>query len=728
MIPFHCPHGHVLRFGKRLARFEEYLGDGIMRWRYVDGDEEIVLVSVGRDGALGMPTVAWIVGAFRAGDVVDPQYRADVTDRRQLVLHLDRAACIAIDPKSGWRFDWATAALSAHITKTKEAAGIWIAANDLGGRKPNPVSMLRWMKTLVDHKGLIGSLVSTAGRERGQSQLSDIEDRLVHKWAMLYWRTDELNGQIADKEDAAALAQAEWDVLKEIGVPYLGEEAPSAETMRVRINSLECESTYAARYGRPAADKRFRAAGEPVEVERPFERIFVDGVEWEHSVFYSENEKVPAGKMKSVIAMDAFSQYIFPYPVFVGDYRPVWGLRALRSVMMPPEMSQEDIDADPELALIYGLPSDVMFDRDRSLLPPRSVPGAVKIWSTAELAEAYHSDAKSKLERYHKYAKRCLRRIKGRILGPRLKHDLGYDPIASTALTRQQYADLHEQLRLHWNRTPKRSLGWRSPNDVMRAFLRRGGIRLTDPKEVMRTFASTPRKLCVLTTNGLVYDNVHYRFNQEAVSRALSANHHATPFAKRLAGTVRLEVSIRVWDDDIDMIEVYDEENRAYFPMWSTDPGYTGGLNRWEHHVFQKALRDGKYGATSKRDRLRAKAETLEKRHRTLTGKSFRDRGASVELLNEEERRLSGRRAVNPACAQVPELHVPTRIDGADRDDLPTPPHQGKSDDATDLPEGAADLRSDPSRKIAEEVGDDDALLGTELWKFSDDDDEEEDE
>lgn len=211
------------------------------------------------------------------------------------------------------------------------------------------------MRKLKLNGDRIGALVNSAGREKGHSQLPDIEDRLVHKWAMRYWRPNSLNGRLAHKEDAAAMVVADWDVLKEMGVPNLSDEAPSAETVRKRINSLECYSTHASRFGRPAADRLFSPSGEPVEVEQPFERIFVDGVEWEHSVFFSDDLKIPAVKMKSVIAMDAFSQYVFPHPTFAGRFRPQWGLCALRGVMMPPVMSQEEVNADPDLAMNYGL-------------------------------------------------------------------------------------------------------------------------------------------------------------------------------------------------------------------------------------------------------------------------------------------------------------------------------------------------------------------------------------
>lgn len=730
-IPFWLPIGHILKYGDRQMRFEEALGHDILRFRFTDGDEDVVLVPCPRSEGLVLPTVRWILDEFRAGNVVDLDFNRELGSRATENLHLDREASLSIDPKCGWRFDWADAATRAGIKKSGETAKAWIAQHTGPGKKPKPRSLLRWMRILQQGGGRIGALVSTAGRQKGQSQLSDLEDRLVHKWAIRYWRPSSLNGRLAHKEDAAAQMQAEWDLLKDKGCVGMGEEAPSAETMRKRINSLQCYSTYASRHGRPAADRLYAPSGEPVPIERPFERVFMDGVEWEHSLHFSDTVKIPAAKMKSVIVMDGFSQFVFPHPTFAGQFRAIWGQAALRGVMMPPQLTQEEIDADPEQAWFYGLPSDVMYDRDRTMISPRMVPGAIQLFSTTELAEAYHHDAKSKLENYHKFVKSSLSEIPGQILGPRSKYDIGYNPLKDTEVTLAQYRDLTEQCRREWNDKSKKSLGGRSPNDLMRAFLRNGGPRLTDPAEVMRTFASTPAKRQVLTTNGLTYDNVHYRFNPEGVGRALSSNHHNTPFANRLKGTAKIFVSIRAWDDDIDKIEVYDEENKTYFPMWSTDPEYTGGVGRWEHQIFQKHFRSGGGGAKTKRDQLRSKAKYLDARQKALTGLSFREREEPVELLQAEERRLSGKRAYNPNCAQVPELMIPTRINASDRQDVPTPPPQKSQQALADGSEDMDDVRSDPSKEIARELGHEEAAVAPArgLWDFPNDttDDDEED-
>lgn len=252
--------------------------------------------------------------------------------------------------------------------------------------------------------------------------------------------------------------------------------------------------------------------------------------------------------------------------------------------------------------------------------------------------------------------------------------------------------------------------------------------RLIDPREVRRTFASTPTKLCLMTVDGLVYNNVHYRVNRPGITTMLSMNHHRTPFANRLVGTAKIFVSIRTWDDDIDMIEAFDETNGTYHEMWSTEPGYTHQLSRWEHHAYQRLLRQGGDRAKTKRDRQRAKAKHLDRMHKTLTGKSFREREHDFGMLEAEESRLSGARVNRPGCASVPELRVPTNIGGEDRQDVPTPPPQGKS---ADTPEGQEeeDVRSDPKLRIAEETGQpevDEDQTKRSRWDDDGDDDEKE--
>lgn len=111
------------------------------------------------------------------------------------------------------------------------------------------------------------------------------------------------------------------------------------------------------------------------------------------------------------------------------------------------------------------------------------------------------------------------------------------------------------------------------------------------PTEIINMLAHVPRERQIMTTDGVVYDGIRYRFAPEQTTRALSANHHRMPHRFRLKGTAKIHVSIRCWDGNIDRIQVIDDDTGEGFTMWSTNPGYTGGLSRWEHHQYQEMMR-----------------------------------------------------------------------------------------------------------------------------------------
>lgn len=379
-------------------------------------------------------------------------------------------------------------------------------------------------------------------------------------------------------------------------MPNIGIEPPTMEAVRLRIRSLDGRTAEEMREGRHGAKKRFDASGEPVPTEHVLERVFMDGTEFEHACLYSDDWPIASNKMKGVFAMDAHTQYVFPGVVFAGPYRAEMGIQAALNIMVPPVVTAEEIAANPYAGMLVGLPADLMYDNDKAQLPPALVPASVTVTSSTELAPAYLHDAKSNLEVFNRFLKRKLRGVKGRIRGPSRMADPRYDPIKAAEVARAVYAQMVDDARREWNRKPRRRFGNKSPEQLMIEHLLAGGNRLVDPGLIRRHFASTPAERQTLTNDGLVYDKVHYRWNRRGIGEVLDNNHRNTSFDKRIEGTGKVLVTIRVYDGDIDMIEVLDEETGKYHPMWSTNPRYTGGLSRWEHRQYSAMVRAGKGG------------------------------------------------------------------------------------------------------------------------------------
>lgn len=204
------------------------------------------------------------------------------------------------------------------------------------------------------------------------------------------------------------------------------------------------------------------------------------------------------------------------------------------------------------------------------------------------------------------------------------------------------------------------------------------------PDDARRLFANHPAGRHILTTNGLVYDWVHYRHNQSGIAELIDNNHCFTPFSERLQEDGKVLVHIRCWDFDIDMIEVLDETTGKYHKMWSTDPAYTGGLSRWEHRLYREYLKADCRGSARQKARIAAKSkqDRLRKFDDELWKMGMRDRSKAAALMDAEQARadeLTRATAVRDAGEETAaERTWSMNPTGANRHDLPIPPPQSR--------------------------------------------------
>lgn len=688
-MSFGLPQGMRLRHDGRLLKLLRVDGWAL---DIVDEAGEPVTVPLGSGTTRVRPDIDWLLKESREGRLADADNpHAIVGGARGQFLGLDRAACIACDPKALWKHEWAMAAINAGIARSEAGAKAFLEAQPApaAGDRPKWRSLLRWVATLLQDPHLrVGNLVTTAGREKGQSQLTERMDLIVQSVAALYWSKE------GDpfKTDAAARVVGIWDELKAAGATDIGKSPPGIDCVRERINSLQNRISYAARNGDHAAERYYGASGEPVGAEHVMERVTLDGVVFKHVCTFADDWKLPAARMKGVFAMDWKSSFVFDGPVFAGPFRPEATERALLGLMTGPRLTDEQVTKNPRRLDCYGVPSQLHPDNEKALLPPSMVPGLVNIISYLEMPAAYHSDAKAKHERFHRFLHGAVSRLSGRILGPGPARDPRYNPLESPDVTMAQFAHIIQAARLAWNERPKKWLGDRSPMDILLEGLAQRKRRGMPPEEIERHLSRTVE--VVLTTNGVEFDNLRYRFNERGVEETLDANVRRMPFEKRLRDTGRCTLTARVWDSDVDYIDLYDPEHRKFHRLYSTDPDYSAGLTRFEHREYHRMLRAGKGGGTKPVDKLRKRNELLQEIEDTLPERAFRARSAGAALLQHDQmRRAAGKLGRSPAYDALLAQVLATEPSGAERKDEPKPPpqkrdrHRGSRDDEREAQE-----------------------------------------
>lgn len=668
---------HHQKHRKQRIVFVEAVDAFVLRFLVEGTKDEEYVVEIA-PGVMARPTVRWLLEEYAAGQLHECSHDDDtLSEWRGRYLGWDISACLAKDPRSVLKYDLALRALQAGKPRSD---GILVSFAEetwpAGDKVPSGRSIIRWMDNLQAFDQRVGAMCNRSGRPKGQSQLPPIVDRLVHQSMALFYAEEQFK-----KMDAHALVVAAWKRLADRGVPDIGDRPPNKSTVINRINKCENAETYSSKWGRDQAEKYFHASGNVVAVSRPFELVLMDGTELRQVTLFSKDIEIPSQKLKVVGLMDAYSLFKFPDTPFGGPYRAEMGMGAIMGALTPPALTDEMIADNPMLLLCFGRIGHLRVDNDKALIPPSAIGNIASVVGTVELARRFASDEKSNLENYWGWIKHRLDGEPGTVLSARSRRrSIRYDPLEDASLTRQGLAEKYEALRLEWNDTGHKALGWRTPNEVMLEHVTKSRVRFTPPAEVRRHLARTERG--VVTNDGVVHDDILYKWNREGVTRTLSRNHAAQKIRSRLTGTAKCDVWLRVYDWNLDMIEIVDVAGNEYVELWSDDPDYTRFLTRYEHAFHKTCVASGATGAQTVTERALRRAEAIKQQMKVVEGRPFTlAKKAAAVLEQYENRQLGGSLAEDPDLTDFNDLLLLTDVGGVDRVDPPTGASQKRPED-----------------------------------------------
>lgn len=674
--PLRIPAGTVFAYNDVRMSFVEEIDGFVLRFVVEGADEEFFVEAA--DGVSVRPTVRWLLDEFAGGRLRElSASEATLSQWRGRYLGWDRNACLAKQPRAVMKYELALAALIRGIPKSAHVLEKFAAQYLRTDQIPSGRSIIRWMNNLEAFEGRSGSLMNRSGREKGRSPLPPIVDRLVQQAMALHWSVGPLK-----KMDAYSLTVAAWHRLKDAGTANIGNAPPNKSTVINRINKCEDMEAWTSKHGPYDAARHFRASGESVPVSRPFELAYIDGTEFEQVCLFSAQAEIPSSKMKIIQVIDAFSLFAFPATPFSGPYRSEMGMYALMGALTPPVLSEETMAKNPMLVLCFGRLGRLRADNDKAIIPPTAIGNLANVIGRIELAKIYGSDEKSNVENFFGTAKRRFDGEPGTVLSPRSRRrSIRRDPLAEATMTRASFARKYEAFRLEWNDTGHEALGWRTPNEVMLEHISTNRIRFNGSAEVRRNLGRTVQG--VLTTDGVVFDNITYRWNREGLTRTISHNLASQAFSKRLEGTGRCDVWLRVFDWNLDVIEIMNEADNEFVELWSDDPDYTQFLSRFEHRFHQDQMISGATGAQTAEQRALRRAEALEEQWQDLHNRPYaiaKKAGAILERaeVREKARNIAG----DPDLTDFSHFMIPTDIGGSQRVDVPLGPVQTRAAEA----------------------------------------------
>jgi hypothetical protein len=592
-------------------------------------------------GELSAPTVDWMCQAYGEGQLHLIGSLENATQRQARFALYDPDACAARDPKSPWRFTLAWKASAAGIPKTDRDYNAWLDINygrnaeDKNYRRPSASTLRRWVRSIENGDKRVGRLVSQAGRARGRSQLEPVVDNLLTEAALMYWSSK--RGKMVHAqawlattiyELNAALPDADGRT-----EPYV---VPSKESLRKRINRLQCHDTVAAKFGKSHADKQFKASGEPMHVDHILQVALMDATTLEQVIVFDENWRLPACKVRITPLLDASSHAILGFSLYAGPNRHETSVEAILSCMQPTDYSPEALEFCPDLRYVFGRPSAILPDNEKALIGPSSLPGLNEAGITLLLPPIEMPTAKAVIERFFRTLKEELAQLPGTVIDPKRAKDLDYDAVGSASLTLHQLRAIVTQVIAKYNTTPSKGLDNRSPVDVwMEQARRRATPAFENIDDVRRILGRTYD--AILTRDGVELDGIRYR-DATKVKSLLDNLANTTAFrSRRRDGSATVKVKARRNDGNLDVIYIHDSLTNEFVALPSTQPIYTDKLTAWEHHQFRNAASRRHERFQTEDQRLKSIALTLKEIDKVAPTLAFQKRSTMAALYQSAQ-------------------------------------------------------------------------------------------
>lgn len=643
MLEYGIAIGHEFWHGTIRLRVERVEADGGVDLR---NSRTGALVTIRNpDGSTSRTTVEWMRLEYAAGRLVSVVPSAEsVSERQQRFLSMDASIAVARDRKSTWRRSLAWRASTDEVLSSDAACGAWLDGNygrqpgDLAYPRPHGSSLRRWMRALDKGDNRIGAVVSQAGRLRNSSQLPAEVDMAVNEAAMYFYCAGPGCSQTASDSYLDEL------VVK-LNQQHPGRDQPfvkpSRQTLRKRIEKLECFETWEAKYGRESAERKYRGAGEPILVDHVLEVCLMDATELEQIVVFDDERAIPCLKMKIVAIMDCLTHAIFGWCVYAGPNRSETSAQAVMHCLEPNKFPPRMVELHPQLRLVFGKPAALLPDNEKALVSPATLPGYNDAGIVIIPAPVAMPTAKAALERFFRTLKELLASLPGTLVDPRRASELGFDLVESMAELTIHELRMHvaQAIAIHNTSGSKGLPGRMSPVEMLAL---RSGTRATDPFEDPSFVRDS---LCThftayLTRNGVEKDTVRYR-DAVTIDRLFDNNAGRMGGAREASG---FNMKARRSDGDMNRIELYDEHAQAWVPLPSTQPGYTTGLSFWEHGQYTEAAKRRREAFGSESARMKSMQETRRLHDEMLPKSKFRKRAKMASLrVSPHLRELAGK-------------------------------------------------------------------------------------
>jgi putative transposase len=441
--------------------------------------------------------------------------------------------------------------------------------NRLGakGTPPNWTTVYRWLKRYRQTGGDIVALRHQNEKKGNRSsrfpeEVVEIVDQKIQDHFMQRTR--------ASIEDILHYSAHAINQENKLRPPSMQLPEPTRRLVKGRIAEISEFDRYVARYGRDAAEMRFRAALNTDIATRPLQIAQIDHTLMDIFVVDSES-MLPLGRPWLTTCLDAYTRCLLGLHISFEPPSYLTVAKCLRHAFEPKTDLQATYPMIDNVWEPFGVMNSVLVDNGMEFHSVALEQACYACGTEIRYAGRKKSWIKGKVERFLGTLNRSISHgIPGTTFSNVFEKG-DYNPKKHAVLT---FGTLKEIVHLwvadYYHQKPHRILG-KPPIVAWRNEIDQTNIPLVTDLSRFDVILGRPEDRR-LTHKGIEYDKLFYNSEELRTLRSQEGD--------------ILDVEIRVDDSELGWIYVFTPDQKRYYKVPCTDMSYARGISRWQHNIF----------------------------------------------------------------------------------------------------------------------------------------------
>lgn len=448
---------------------------------------------------------------------------------------------------------------------------------DKRGAPPGWVSVYRWKRAFLN-AGQNFLVLTGDHQKKGNRKArypSEVDEKLEEAIETRY-----LTLERRPVEDVLEYARGLVDAENQLRPQCAQLPLPTRRHLETKIRQIPAFDRYAARHGRLAAEKKFRAVLNQYLTQAPLERAEMDHTRLDLMVV-DDNTHLPLGRPWLTVCVDVHTRCVLGIHISFEPPSYLTVAKCLKHVFMPKMNIKAQFPSIENDWVAFGVMRELTVDNGMEFHSQSLEDACHTIGVELHYTPRKTPWMKGKVERFQGTLNRGVAHHNPGTTFSNIFDKEDYDPSEHAVIRYSKLKEItHKWVVDVYHQKPHRALH-QPPEVLWKSSISSEDIRVpSDPAWLDAVLGKSEKRR--LTHKGIELDGLFYNSGELT---ALRRQHGAT-----------LDVQVRVDGSNLSSIVVFSPDGKQMFKVPALAREYTKGLTAWQHRVFKRYVADQEDG------------------------------------------------------------------------------------------------------------------------------------